>query len=299
MKLISLIVIKNTVDEEFDYAMFYNPLRPEIWAVLFALCFMPTFIMAFQEYLMHDDKLTLYSFISRIVKALSSNFGGNFLAQGMKSGQQMAIFAYFINGLIVWICFRASITAGLSQKIFQLPFRNLEELINTNYLLSTTTQEGFTGAIFSNAKPGTIEYQVFQNNMNLKESFNGNIKGLKSLNEIPYRAHFHYTQGILQNMGDLNQCDFLVVWKSQVKHNFALALKKNSKFKGLNQMLLRMDETGELQRLQNQYFLRFRTCQEGSNWSSVGIEKLASIFIFLLICVILSFFCLIFEKLWK
>ena len=75
--------------------------------------------------------------------------------------------------------------------------------------------------------------------------------------------------------------------------------QKNSKFKGLNQMLLRMDETGELQRLQNQYFLRFRTCQEASNWSSVGIEKLASIFIFLLICVILSFFCLIFEKLWK
>ena len=78
--------------------------------------------------------------------------------------------------------------------------------------------------------------------------------------------------------------------------------QKNSKFKGLNQMLLRMDETGELQRLRNQrnqYFLNFGTCQEGSNWSSVGIEKLASIFIFLLICIILSFFCLIFEKLWK
>ena len=247
-----------------------------------------------------DQKWTLYTFLSRFTQAFASNFGGNFLAQGLKSGQQLAIFAYFINGLIVWICFRASITAGLSTKIFQLPFRNLEELIDTDYLLTTTTKEGFTGSLFSEAKIGQIEYQVFQNNMN-NESFNGNVKGLRALKNVPLRAHFHYTQGILQNLGDWDQCELLVVWKSQFKHNFAMALKKNSKFKRLNKMVLKMYETGELQRLQSKYFLEFEECTEKSNssWTSVGFEKLASIFIFIFACGILSLLCFLLEKMWK
>ena len=134
--------------------------------------------------------------------------------------------------------------------------------------------------------------------MDPEKSFIGNLQGMKELNEIPKRAHYQYTQGILQNLGDLNQCDLLVVWKSRMRHNFAMAVKKNSKFKSLNKMLLKMDERGQLKKLQKKYFLSFKECRD-SNVSAVGMEKLASIFIFILVFVVFSLIVLIFEVLLK
>ena len=91
------------------------------------LCILPPFIMSLQEALMETTykKYSCYKFISRVFQGFSSNFGGNFLSRGVAKSHQMTIFFYFINGIIIWICFRASIIAGLSQKNLELPFTDL------------------------------------------------------------------------------------------------------------------------------------------------------------------------------
>ena len=91
------------------------------------LCILPPFIMSLQEALMETTykQYFRYKFISRVFQGFSSNFGGNFLSRGVAKSHQMTIFFYFINGIIIWICFRASIIAGLSQKNLELPFTDL------------------------------------------------------------------------------------------------------------------------------------------------------------------------------
>ena len=106
----------------------------------------------------------------------------------------MILFFYFINGIIIWISFRASIIAGLAERKLKLPFTDLEGLAGTDYFLTTTSSGGATGQLFSRSEPGTAYHKVFKNNMNLEESFIGNTKGLKQLWEQPKRAHYHYNQ---------------------------------------------------------------------------------------------------------
>ena len=65
--------------------------------------------------------------------------------------------------------------------------------------------------------------------MDPENSFIGNKKGLKELKSIGKRAHFTYIQSILQNKGDINDCDLIMVWKSSYKHMFSMAMKKQSK----------------------------------------------------------------------
>ena len=78
--------------------------------------------MALSDGLLIREKMDFKKFASRIVQSLSSNFGGNFLSRGVQKNYQMTISFYFFNGIIIWIAYRASITAGLSQKVVELPF---------------------------------------------------------------------------------------------------------------------------------------------------------------------------------
>ena len=189
------LVIRNNLDAQFDPLMYINPLSLEVWILLFALSILPVFIMTFQEVIITDEKFSLSKFMKRFAQAFSSNFGGNFLSRGVQKSHQMTIFFYFINGIIIWIAFRATIIAGLSNREIKLPFEDLEGLAETDYFLTTTSRYGATGARFHHAKLGTIEEKVYKNNMDEEKSFIGNVKGLEELMSETHRAHFHYTQG--------------------------------------------------------------------------------------------------------
>ena len=96
---------------------------PSVWLALFLYCLIPSSIMALSDGLLIREKMDLKKFASRIFQSFSSNFGGNFLSRGVQKNYQMTILFYFFNGIIIWIAYRASITAGLSQKIVELPFK--------------------------------------------------------------------------------------------------------------------------------------------------------------------------------
>ena len=102
-------------------------------------------------------------------------------------------------------------------------------------------------------------------------------------------------QVILQNKGDIHVCELLVAWESPNKFYLSMAMKKGYvHFHALNTMIKRMEESGMLEKVKKKHFLEIENC-DGSEVSSVGMEKLISIFVFLTIGGIFSFLLLAFE----
>ena len=133
----------------------------------------------------------------------ASNFGGNFISHGgIQVQKRLTIFSYFICGIIVWICFRATIIARLSQKQLKLPFKDLSGILNTDYLLTTAPIAWANGQKWAKASPGTVPDKIFKNNMDIEKSFNGAVQGMEELKKQPLRAHYNDKQVGLHNYWD-------------------------------------------------------------------------------------------------
>ena len=116
-------------------------------------------------------------------------------AGNFDSKHQMTILIYFFNGIIIWIAFRGSLTAVLSDQHEKIPFDNLEGILKTDFFVTTTSKKGATGTMFYNAEPNTLFGDLFTNHMHENLSFIGNEEGLEQLMEKPNkRAHFSYIQ---------------------------------------------------------------------------------------------------------
>ena len=209
-----IVVIKNDLDKVHDYTLFYGILNHEVWLVLIILCLLPSIIIAIQELFMETQKFSsrkfmfrlfeskmyysnidLWNFFYQILLGFASNFGGSFFSRGgIQKHNQLTIFSYYISGMIVWICFRATIVARLSHKNPKLPFIDLNDIPNTDYLVTTSPIDWALGDLLAKALPGTIYNQIFKNNMDIEKSFIGEVQGMKELMEHPLRAHFHSKQ---------------------------------------------------------------------------------------------------------
>ena len=203
------------------------------------------------------------------------------------------------SGIIVWMCFRATIVARLSQKNPKLPFKDLNGIPNTDYLVTTAPIDWAYGKMFSRALPGTIYHQIFKNNMDIERSFIGAEQGTKELIEYPLRAHFDNLQIILQNKGTIHDCDLKFAWKSSYKIHLGIVIKKAyPHFQPMNMMVKRLEENGLLRILKKRNFLEVEHC-EGSKVSNIGMEKVISIFAFLGLTSIFSLFVMLSEFIHK
>ena len=194
------LVIKNDLDQKFNPLLYINPLDSWVWLVLILLCILPALILSIKEVLLNDEKMSFKKFGVMLATAFSSNFGGHFLSRSIQNNHKMTLIFYFCNGIVIWIAYRANITAGLSTRILKAPFRDLEGLSKSDYFLTTTSKHGATGKKFWNAKPGSVEQEVFKNNMDAEKSFVGNVKGMEMLRDNTNHAHFHYLQGSIHKL---------------------------------------------------------------------------------------------------
>lgn len=289
-----VMVIKNDLDERFNRFLYMNPFDYDVWLLLILLTLCPFLILILEDVLLSKEKVTLTNLASKLSASIAINFGGNFLS---KISQRRLILVYFFNGIIIWISYRAQITAGFNQKILKMPFRNLNTLIETDYFMTTTSKHGATGSMFFNAQPGTIEQLVFLNNMNLESSFIGNIKGLQELHSQFNRVHFTYMQGVLQNLDkNVDECDLLFVWKSPIKHQFAMGVHKKSKYyESLNWALIKLAEKGILKKLQSKHFKTPKTCHGPESGKPLGFDKTGSAFLMFATAVLCSVIFFIIE----
>ena len=290
------IAIKNDLHSYLDFAMFWSPLSLEIWILLILFCIFPPILMSLQDTFLMDEKFKIYRFCSRIFESFSANFGGNFLSKNSNPFNRLVIFSYFINSIVIWITYRASVTAVLSQRKLKVPFSDLEGLANSDFTMMTQPENNIA-YMFTKAPFGSLERFIFENNMNQDESFLPIQEGLAKVLENSKFAYYDYHIQMAMLMGN-QRCKFKFVSKKFPPDKLAFAMrKKDPKFSKMNAALIKMSENGHLHKLKKFHNIGDELNCQANNpiVSSIGFDKLISIFIFLSASVFLSGFLLLSE----
>lgn len=295
------LAISNDLGKILDFKLFWSPLSFEVWIALIILCIFPAILMSAQDALLTKEKFKWFNFLSRMIESFAANFGGNFLAsKSCSNSQQFVIFSYFINGIIIWITYRASIVAVLSVENFQLPFSDLAELSHSDYLLMTLKQSS-AAFEFIDSSSGSVERKVFEKNFDAEKSLVKNLEeGVRNLESK--RALYYYYVQLVKTMRN-RKCHFKFVYKKSEPRKIAMVVRKGEpRFKRLNFAMKKMDGSGHLQRIRNKYgYIDQYHCQNNQHSvSSIGLNKLVSIFIYYVgIGIIFSCFVMILEILFK
>ena len=135
--------------------------------------------------------------------------------------------------------------------------------------------------------------------MNLNKSFVGVSQGMRELMKSnEKRAHYQFKKYIILNRGEnVSKCDLIFVWQSKDLVNWAMGIKKGSKYKNaLNKVLLRMDESGQLRKLREKYYPKIQTCKQDP--SAVSFKKVVSLFMILIVAFANSVLIFVVEYTW-
>ncbi len=107
------------------------------------------------------------------------------------------IFICLLAGNVHWISYRASLTSHLSVKKVKIPFTNIHEFSRSGYKL--INKKGDFATKFLEARPGTIYFEVFQNNIG-DDSFKPSTQaGLQTLLDQPRTAYHGLVQDVLHH----------------------------------------------------------------------------------------------------
>ena len=277
-------------------------MKIEVWLVIVALSLFISAFLSLYDYFLFEKSIAMVKLGSRVIQAFSASFGGDFLADDFQKSARIAMLSFFGLGLLVWNYYQSFIISGLADKRPQYPFKDLESLAETNYFLTTASSRfGPTGSIFTRARPGSIEDKIFQNNMDLEESFIGTKKSFDLIKNQDNVAHFSwlkYMQGLQQNL-EIPFCDFKYIWKATKTSGNHFVLRKKSKyFLGLKRQLIKMIESGQLARLEKAYYLTPSSDECNPDFWSIGMDKLGSLFVLLGLSLTISsviFLCELFK----
>lgn len=211
------LVISEEKKKHLDFDIYWSPLSKEVWIALIILCFAPSILMSAQDSLLSDEKFKFSTFFSRLLEAFAANFGGSFLAKNASKSNQLIIFSYFINGIIVWIIYRASIVANMSHDHHKKPFSDMKSFSESDFLL-LTQKGGSVDYKFSNAKSGSIEEKIFKNNMDPERSYFSPENGLQQVLKEPKQAYFYDKITLARFMG-MERCKFEFVFEVKKTQN--------------------------------------------------------------------------------
>ena len=203
-----------------------------------------------------------------------------------------------MSSIVFWIAYNASLTSGLTQEIVKLPFTNLEELSQTDYILMTSTRGNSNSNRFLHPT-NALDQAIRQRNIDLNGSFVGYKKGLQHLLKKDNRALLRYENLILREMKLLTkeqQCDIKHIWRSDVSRQLSVAFKKDFEFvDNLTQALIQMKEHGVLQQIIKHNTWVPSQCPALEGGEPLGFKKMISIFIFITVSYLASVFILLCE----
>ncbi len=282
------LVIGNDLSHAIDPWMFVNPLTLRVWICLLIMSLSVSGFLLTGDWLCHPDSVSWTFLGYRAVQGFSSNFGGGFLSNDGLSKtcwKQVAIFAYFFLGVMIWIYYQSFIISGLANHKIQYPFTDLEGLSQSDYFLTSSSSKMSTTTIrFTVPTPGTVEEKIFENNMDWNRSFIGGTKGLALVHKNKGRAHFallRYMQNVQQKL-NIPLCELTYVWKSQTEEKASMITRQNFKhFAGLKRQMMRLKESGQLSRLAKAYDSKLSSKACMAEVEAITLQKLGSLFVML------------------
>ena len=75
----------------------------------------------------------LQSYLGKLWIAIKANFGGNPGLVSTRNSYRIIIFDCLLVGSIVWMAYKASLTSKLAVVQQEYPFKNLQDLLESNY----------------------------------------------------------------------------------------------------------------------------------------------------------------------
>ena len=130
-----IFVNKDSIQQSFDFEVFYKPFDKWTWTILISSSFTATISIVLTSKFLNHQNLTCHNFMYIFAKSLKANLGNaSFTPNTNKfhSGQ-MVIFVALMTGNIIWIAYNGALLSKLIEPRFDKPFHDLESLADSNY----------------------------------------------------------------------------------------------------------------------------------------------------------------------
>ena len=130
-----IFVNKDSIQQSFDFEVFYKPFDKWTWTILISSSLIVTTSVVLTSKFLSRQNLTCHYFMDIFAKSLKANLGNaSFTPNTNKfhSGQ-MVIFVALMTGNIIWIAYNGALLSKLIEPRFDKPFHDLESLADSNY----------------------------------------------------------------------------------------------------------------------------------------------------------------------
>ena len=276
------IFIQNNVGQQNNWSMYTRIFSFEVWMTLLATLLFPTILISLKDILVNKNQVcSLMKLFQKFSASLALNLGGNFFSSKDRATILLCHLSY---GIIIWICIRASLTSKLTKRIYDYPFRTLEELSSTKYSL-LTLENGTTAAnVFVHAPHGSTEHKVYQNNMN-KDSFMEMDEMFERILTESYKAGFMSEKAANYDLAQkFLYCRTLIPWRSKITIPFSIGInKKLQQYEALDLVTKRTIQSGLAKKFEAKYNRIVPShCDPESPKITIGYERIFPIFLILL-----------------
>ena len=130
-----IFVNKDSIQESFDFEVFYKPFDKWTWTVLISSSFIVTISIVLTSKFLNHQNLTCHNFMDIFAKSLKANLGNASFTPitNQFHSQHMAIFVALMTGNVIWIAYNGALLSKLIEPRFEKPFHDLESLAESNY----------------------------------------------------------------------------------------------------------------------------------------------------------------------
>ena len=276
---------------ENDWLMYLNIFTPSVWILILSTATLPSILISTTQFLKEANlKISLKELIKSYLAALAMPFGGHFFRC---QNRITVLLCHFFYGILIWIYFRGSLTSKLTHRSYILPFKNLEELSQTSYYISTELNETLPANDFKHSPNGSIWRKLFQGNMD-SGSFVGIDQGIERMMKEPYHAYYSFATETKFYLSQKRlQCHTLVPWQSSQESPESIPVRKDFPyFDALNMETKKFRQSGLISLLISRYKGIQTQCEEQPH-VDIGYEKVMLLFFILFGSACLALLCLV------
>ena len=115
------------MDETIHWQIFVDSLSTNSWLLIIIVAMIISLLLS-----LVDGSLNV-QYLGKLWIAIKANFGGNPGLVSTRNSYRIIIFDCLLVGSIVWIAYKASLTSKLAVVQQEYPFKNLQDLLESNY----------------------------------------------------------------------------------------------------------------------------------------------------------------------
>ena len=288
--------------QSFSWSTFSKVLSLSYWMAVFTVGLLCSLVLCFTFRWLDRKKNYYHSTTSTEMEDLANNFGSGFSIVGLSLAQEdvnhgrqldfsssnsikMLYLTICLFGAFNYMFWDAGLTSTLTVQNFELPIKNLKDLLSKRDFQLMVLHGSASESYFSGAAEKTKSSDA---KTLWKETMKGNKKAMTySIEEqeaaiLRDKKNVMFIDPLSANLWTNYPCKITAAPQRYNEHSIAYPFKKNSTFtKVFNSALNRMMETGSLTSI-NRHRSKFKplsNCNEERGWASLGYQNIFSAFV--------------------